>query len=82
MAHIEKFNGLSFDTDDWKAFLYEYFSDKVSWLFFILNRFLNKIFKFRKIYLIQLTGMDGCSLQVIYLLFCLNLYIFNLEFKF
>jgi len=28
-AHIEKFKGLSIDSDDWKAYLYEYFSDKV-----------------------------------------------------
>lgn len=28
-AHIEKFKGLSVDTDSWKAFLYEHFSDKV-----------------------------------------------------
>ncbi|RNA29022.1 leukotriene A-4 hydrolase [Brachionus plicatilis] len=27
-AHIERFKGLSIDTNDWKQFLYEYFSDK------------------------------------------------------
>lgn len=27
-AHIEKFTGQSISTDDWKAFLYEYFNDK------------------------------------------------------
>ena len=28
-AHIERFKGLPIDTDMWKSFLYEYFSDKV-----------------------------------------------------
>jgi leukotriene-A4 hydrolase len=27
-AHIEKFKGQSIHTEDWKAFLYEHFSDK------------------------------------------------------
>jgi leukotriene-A4 hydrolase len=27
-AHIERFNSLSFDSNDWKTFLYEYFHDK------------------------------------------------------
>lgn len=28
MAHVKKFDSKSFDTNDWKAFLYEYFNDK------------------------------------------------------
>lgn len=27
-AHIDRFKGLSIDTDDWKTYLYEYFHDK------------------------------------------------------
>ena len=27
-AHIERFKGLSIDTNDWKSYLYEYFHDK------------------------------------------------------
>lgn len=37
-AHIEKFNSKSFDTNDWKNFLFEYFADKV-------NHAMTQIFK-------------------------------------
>ena len=29
IAYIEKFHGQSIDTDQWKTYLYEYFSDQV-----------------------------------------------------
>ena len=50
MAHVKKFDSKSFDTDDWKSFLYEYFHDKVcfSFLFLVYNIILNK-YKRKKI---------------------------------
>ncbi len=32
--YIQNFKGMSIDTDDFKAFLYEYFNDKVLWTIF------------------------------------------------
>jgi leukotriene-A4 hydrolase len=44
MAHVKKFDSKSFDTNDWKAFLYEYFNDKVGFLLFRFNVSIFKLF--------------------------------------
>lgn len=57
-AHIDKFKGLSIDTNMWKSYLYEYFSDKVN-AFFIKSEVKSQKVLDRKIYWIKSIGKHG-----------------------
>ena len=64
-AHIAHFKGLSFDSDEWKSYLYEYFNDQVPRFYklFVSSRYVVVWFESliicRKPFWTKLTGILG-----------------------